>query len=169
MNKAWLLFLMFPMVFVCLNAAFCASEPTLKKIKKSDFKAWLRMKADDFGCLLERDFSFKDKKFNCALKGYKNSGDPCKNTQAYYEGPTFPQNKVKQVSPLIESIDLTWEHGELQGMSVTLIKKIPENEVRNLFKLPKLASVQNCSLKSTCIVLTGFEHMGEADVECDEH
>lgn len=146
------------------SSSLLAAPP--QKLSKTDFTSWPRANAKEFGCFLEKSFGQKDEKFNCELKSYKNSGDPCKNTKEYYEGPTFPREKVGKVNRRIEDIQLSWEHGELQSVSVVMKKKYPAKELKNIFKLPEAASIQDCSLKATCIVLTGFDHMGAGDANC---
>jgi len=74
-------------------------------------------------------------RFNCTLKGYVNRGDPCKNTKAYYEGPVFPAGKAGEVNPL-RGRSPGLEHGDLQEVQVTLVKRLGEEEVRKAFKLP---------------------------------
>jgi hypothetical protein len=73
---------------------------------------WLRMDLASFGCLLENEFGYRHPQYNCSLKNYKNNGDPCKNTRAYYEGLTFPDNKRMEIHSLIDTIMLDFEHGD---------------------------------------------------------
>lgn len=54
----------------------------------------------------ENEFLHKDLKFNCSLKNYKN--------------------KESKVHAEISSIDLSWEHGDLQNVALTLKKKMTE-------------------------------------------
>ncbi len=148
-----------------------ATEAT--KLRVTDFLSWPRASAATFGCFLEKDFQHKDKKFNCDLKNYKNQGDPHKEIEKYYEGPVFPAGKEAKVHADVSSIELTWEHGDLQGVALTLKRKMTEAEVRKIFKLPAKESyprsnvmsisIQQCSLKATCIVVQGFDHQGAGD------
>jgi len=141
-----------------------------------DVLSWPRMSAAKFGCYLEKTFGYKDKKFNCSLKDYKNQGDVCKNPEAYSEGPEFPVSKSSAIHPLIETARLSFEHGELQEVSFTLKKILPEAEVRRIFKLPAANAttpenvmniiIQNCGKDSTCLSIEGFEHNGAGDVGC---
>jgi hypothetical protein len=133
---------------------------------KKNFLTWFRADVKSFGCFLEKDFSYRDKKFNCDLKKYRNNGDPCKKTDLYYEGPQIPKDKYNMISERISSMNLAWEHGRLQEISLTLDKKYNEREVKSFFILPKSASIQECSLSNTCVILTVFDHMGGGDVEC---
>ncbi|RQS76869.1 hypothetical protein DID96_00915 [Burkholderia sp. Bp8963] len=102
-----------------------------------DVRAWPRMSAPKFGCYLETTLGYRDKRFNCALKHYKNTGDACKNTGSYYEGPAFPDRLAASVHPLATKVELDWEHGDLQMVTVTLKGTWNEAEVRNAFGLPR--------------------------------
>jgi hypothetical protein len=138
-------------------------------LKAHDVTTWPRAEAKRFGCFLQTEFGYKDKKFNCSLRHYQNNGDPCKNTKAYYEGPQFPPDKAALVNKRFKSLDLSWEHGKLQQIGITLEGKFPEQDLRTAFKLPENASIQDCSLKETCIVLTGFDHLGAGEANCGEN
>lgn len=162
-------FLFLPFLFT-LTLVYAKEEA---KLSVTDFLSWPRSNAAMFGCFLEKDFKHKDKKFNCDLKNYKNQGDPHKKFEEYYEGPVFPKGKESKVHPDISDIDLSWEHGDLQGVSLTLTKKMAEAEVRKILKLPMnenyprsnvmSISIQQCSLKATCVVIQGFDHQGAGD------
>lgn len=102
-----------------------------------DVRAWPRMTSPKFGCYVETSFGYRDKRFNCALKKYRNTGDACKNTQAYYEGPAFPDRLAASVHPLATKVDLDWEHGRLQLVTVTLKGTWNEADVRKAFGLPR--------------------------------
>jgi hypothetical protein len=139
---------------------------------------WPRLRADEFGCFLEKKFGFRNKKYNCDLKNYVASGDPCINTDAYYEGPLFPTDKAKEVNSLVEEIQLHWEHGELQSVILKFVRSVPEKELVKTFGLPSKFSypeeyqnimsidIQKCSKVGNCLQLQGFERMGAGDVEC---
>lgn len=137
-------------------------------LKKNDVTTWLKSDAKTFGCFLETHFSYRDKKFNCSLKNYENKGDPCKNTDEYYEGPSFPTGKEALVNKRFKAVELSWERGNLQKISITLDRKYKEKEVHKYFKLPENASIQDCSNKETCIIFLGFEHQGSGDVDCSD-
>jgi hypothetical protein len=165
-----------------------------------DLLKWPRMSSKDFGCYLEKTFGHRDKRFNCSLKRYENKGDVCNPTDAYYEGPAFPDRLAAKVHPLATKVDLDWEHGDLRSATVTLKGTWNEAEVRRSFHLPRKqastltetdvrafpenlmdASVRyplssddslgrrasNPSRGVTSVDLTGFEHMGAADMECE--
>lgn len=145
---------------------------------KKDVLSWPRTKADQFGCFLEKELGYKDPRFNCSLKNYVNQGSPCTATTEWTEGPAFPHKKAKTIHPLIEDINLAWEHGDLQGVSLTLRKKLTKKAVRKAFNLPKeesyppsranvsSISIQDCSLKATCLIIQGFDHQGAGETDC---
>ena len=158
---------------LALLAAPALAEPALSK---TDVLTWPRARADAFGCFLEKSFAIRDPRFNCALKGYVNNGDPCKNVDAYVEGPKFPDGEARLIDPSVASVELTWEHGELQSVELTLKKAAPEARVRRLFQLPAKGApsranvmsvdVQQCGKDATCLAVQGFDHMGAGDVDC---
>jgi hypothetical protein len=141
---------------------------------------WPRMQANDFGCYLEQTFGVKDKKFNCSLKRYVNRGDACKRVEAYHEGPVFPRAVAGRIHPAVKDVELSWEHGQLQSLSLTFDRTLSRGEIVKLFALPKSFSypkeypnvmsidIQECSLKANCLVIDGFEHMGAGDVDCGD-
>jgi hypothetical protein len=159
---------------VCAGGDGIAKEAAPPPLSKHDLLTWPRSGAAAFGCFIEKAFGSKDRRFNCALKRYRNRGDPCKNTKAYHEGPVFPPGKAAEVHPLAREIRLVWEHGDLQEVQVTLGKRLGEDEVRKAFRLPKdrlpaqltRISIQQCSKLATCILLEGFDHMGAGEVDC---
>ncbi|VWM01519.1 hypothetical protein [Burkholderia lata] len=101
-----------------------------------DVRAWPRMTSPKFGCYVETTFGYRDKRFNCALKKYRNTGDACKNTTAYYEGPALPDRLAASVHPLATKVELDWEQGRLQMVTVTLKGTWNEADVRKAFGLP---------------------------------
>ena len=76
--------------FVPLLAAANSSADTSLPRPTADIRAWPRMTSPTFGCYVETAFGYRDKRFNCALKQYRNTGDACKNTKAYYEAWRSP-------------------------------------------------------------------------------
>jgi hypothetical protein len=133
---------------------------------------WPRMTSPAFGCLLEKSFGYRNPRFNCSLRGV-NPGDAC--TDTYYAGPEFPAALVTRVHPLAREVLLAFEGGRLQAVTITLAGTFGESDVRRAFGLsgdgdqPEniiSVSVQDCSPTSTCLLLTGFDHMGAGDVEC---
>lgn len=138
--------------------------------------SWPRTRADVFGCFLEKTFGVRDERFNCLLKGYVNKGDPCRSADAYYEGPRFPAAKADRIAPEVASVELAWEHGELQAVSLTLTRKMTARRVRKLLRLPSKTDgipknvmnvdIQDCGKTATCVIIRGFEHLGAGDVDC---
>ena len=144
--------------------------------------AWPRMAPDAFGCYLEKNLGLRDPRFNCALQGYQNQGDPCSNPEAYAEGPAFPAQLASRVHPLATAVDLSWEHGELQQVTLTLRGTLNQAQVRQAFDLPNAGSASTAKLPDnimaadvessspteglTSVTLLGFDHMGAGDVEC---
>jgi len=123
--------------FVPLLAAANSSADTSLPRPAVDVRAWPRMTSPKFGCYVETTFGYRDKRFNCALKKYRNTGDACKSTKAYYEGPTFPDRLAASVHPLATKVDLDWEQGRLQMVTVTLKGTWNEADVRKAFGLPR--------------------------------
>jgi hypothetical protein len=159
----------------CLSMAAADDSAAQHNVLK-----WPRMKANDFGCYVEKTFNIKDKRFNCSLTRYVNRGDPCKNTKAYGEGPAFPNIAASRIHPLVKDVDLTWEHGDLQSVSVEFTRKLTRVDIVNIFGLPTESSypkqypnimridIQDCSKDGNCLIIDGFEHMGGGEVECNE-
>ncbi|MBZ5789148.1 hypothetical protein K8353_03425 [Burkholderia contaminans] len=102
-----------------------------------DVRTWPRMTSPKFGCYVETTFGYRDKRFNCALKKYRNTGDACGNTKVYNEGPAFPDRLAASVHPLATKVELDWEHGDLQMVTVTLKGTWNEADVRKAFGLPR--------------------------------
>lgn len=153
--------------------------------------AWPRMSSGELGCYLEQTLGHRDPRFNCALSHYQAPTDPCHDTDRYDEGPAFPPRLASRVHPLATDVELTWEHGQLQQLTLTLKGTLDAAQVRRAFGLPDTegsatpedglpenimsAQIESSpaslpgegSQGSTSITLTGFEHMGAGDVECD--
>ncbi|WP_257250713.1 hypothetical protein [Burkholderia cepacia] len=127
---------------VPLLAAANPSSGTPLPKPSVDVRAWPRMASPKFGCYVETTFGYPDKRFNCALKKYRNTGDACGNTKAYYEGPVFPDRLAASVHPLATKVELDWEHGDLQMVTVTLKGTWNEADVRKAFGLPRAEARQ---------------------------
>ena len=135
---------------------------------------WPRLTSPAFGCLMEKTFRHRDPRFNCDTKSV-DPGDPCVKTREYYQGPEFPKALAARIHPLATDVRLDFEHGDLRVVAITLKGKFSESDVLKAFNLsddgrrrPNIMSVtvQDCSLVGTCLLLTGFDHMGAADVDC---
>jgi hypothetical protein len=67
-------------------------------------------------------------------------------------------------------VDLTWEHGELQSVSIAIKKPVDTEALRGAFHLPQPGgklprnlsafSIEDCGPKRICVVLEGVEHQG---------
>ena len=146
----------------------------------------MRMNPVEIGCLLQTELNYRDSIFNCDYKTpYINKGDPCKKTDAYYEGPILPASVFKKMHPAIEEMHFDFEHGNLREISMTFSDSLLIDSVKAFFKLPKdnrhlpedvmqISYGENfTSLRKPVnpkytifLSVTGFEHMGSADVEC---
>lgn len=147
--------------------------------------SWARKSPVEIGCMLESEFSYRNSVFNCDYKKYSNDGDPCVNTKEYYEGLEFPAHLVSKVHPLIKDITLDFEHGDLREIAITFSDSIRKDRVRKLFNLPEESEYpenimqilygENVYSKdkpvnpeyTRWLTITGFEHMGAGDVDCE--
>lgn len=101
-----------------------------------DISKWPQMSSKAFGCYLEKTFGYRDKRFHCGMKKYEPEGNVCTNAKGYYEGPEFPRRLAAKVHPLATDVQLDWESGGLQSVSVTLKGRWNEKELRKVFGLP---------------------------------
>jgi len=156
-----------------------AEPPDIKPRRPlADAFTWPRMRADRFGCFLERELGVRDRRFNCSTKGYVNQGDPCKETEAYYEGPAIPDALVERLDPGLTTVALSWEHGELQAATFTFDGVLTQAEAFQRVGIPatgqplpqnvQSAKVEACSKATTCVTLQGFDHVGAGDADCPE-
>ncbi|WP_213941329.1 hypothetical protein [Pseudomonas sp. dw_612] len=120
-------------MLACAGQALGAGLPS----PTVDVLAWPRMSSSEFGCYMEQSLGHRDKRFNCSLMGYENQGDPCSNVDTYTEGPELPASLAARIHPLATQVQLSWEHGELQQVTLLLKGTLNEAEVRNAFKLPR--------------------------------
>ena len=168
--------------FLCVCLLFLSmlyKEAGATSIIQLDALQWPRMKADAFGCFIERTLGYRDSKFNCELKNYMNHGDPCRNTIEYYEGPSFPRDKLTNVHPTIEGMELFWEHGMLQRIEIVFRQQVSEEMARKMILLlpdkknhpmPNVRSFQFYTQPVTgqvSLSIVGFEHVGSGEVDCD--
>ena len=175
------------MAMAPLGAAGAVENSTLAA-PSVDVLAWPRMSSPAFGCYMEKALKHRDARFNCSLKGYRNQGDVCQKPDAYEEGPAFPASLASAVHPQATRVELSWEHGDLQAVSITLKGTWSEADVRRAFHLPRAAAfqlsvaeqkahawpqnimdtdVQYPTPGETAVTLTGFDHTGAGDVGCD--
>ena len=138
--------------------------------------SWPRMRADQFGCLLETRHAVRDPRWSCARPDPGPRGDPCLNTRAYYDGPGFPDEAAARLAPGVEGVRLSWEHRDLQSVVIVLRGLLSEADARRRLGLPAVGAalppnvqrigVQGCARDRTCVDLVGFDHMGAGEVEC---
>lgn len=146
-------------------------EPALSR---KDILTWPSARVERFGCFLEQAFGHKDRRFNCALKGYVNHGDPCRKVDAWMEGPEFPADKVALVHPLAREIELKWEHGDLQAVVVRFSKRMSPQEVWKALGVrdpgrstrPNVMSADVQQSGATILIVEGFDHMGAGEADC---
>ncbi len=148
-----------------------AAPPTTGGV---DLSTWPRMSAVDFGCMMEKRFGHKDKRYHCGSAPPPDA-NPCTDPGGWGAGPAFPADKASAVGADVDSVSLDWEHGDLQAVNVTLNKGVPLARARGALGLPDDAhkpsnvqsvSVQQCSRDQVCVILEGFEHMGAGDLDC---
>jgi len=160
------------------------SDSTYKTQKKDSpflgkyhLTALMRKTPVEVGCILQTELSYTDSKFNCSYKNYKNNGDPCVKTEEYYEGVVIPNKIAGTIHPLIEDIDLSFEHGNLREITITFKDSVEISTVKKIFSLPKSIShypinVTDINYKPTnpnytrWLSITGFDHVGAGDVDC---
>lgn len=167
-------------------AAALAGPPAASLAREDaalDVLAWPGMEADRLGCLMERALGHRDPRFNCGQRGYSHGGNPCRPDDAYYDGPTFPQDRAAQVSPLLQRIDLAYEGGRVQSVTLVLQRRLPQEEIRRGLALPAptaplprnvaAVSIQGCRQDprggpDVCgvILVEGVAHRDAAEADC---
>ena len=157
---------------IMLLATSCGQQqPKPAEEVKVNILSWLRMPADEFGCMMEKTFGHRDARFNCSLTNYKNEGDPCDKWEEWYEGPKFPENLVKKVHPWMKSINIDWEGGMMQAASFSFDEEHSEAEILSEFgidpdNLPN--NINWIDAQDSFLYIEGFMHMGAGDVGCDD-
>jgi hypothetical protein len=137
-----------------------------------NLSGWPRMTAVDLGCLVERELAHRDAQFHCGAKPGP-SGDPCKNTKAYYAGPVLPAELAAKLHPLAEGVTLAFEHGQLQLITLTFSAPVSEATVRADLGLPAPGAALPDNMSrlwltddGKSLMIEGFDHMGAGDVDC---
>jgi len=164
------------------------SEDT--RSSKSDFLigypvyTWLRESPAQMGCFFERTIGYRDSRFNCKLGEYQNNGDPCVNTEEYYEGFNLPESVVKELCPVISLMTMDFEHGELRSIYIEFTRALSKDEIATYFNIPQFdfglpLNLMSISLDdgvdffdagdkiSKSMTLVAFEHIGAGEVDCD--
>jgi len=153
---------------VRLDAAMTAAPPAIAVLD------WAKMHPAEFGCYLHTTFGIRDKNWNCDQKKPAATGDPCTDTKTYYAGPQFPKRLVKKIDSRLDEIQLAWEHGNLQALTLVFTAKVSEAEARAMSGLPQEGLPQNlmsidlqqCGRDATCLVIQMFDHLGAGEAGC---
>jgi hypothetical protein len=165
-----------------VNARFTNSAVLIKY----PLISWARESPIEISCMLESQFGYVDSVFKCDNKFYVNKGDPCKNTREYYEGLQIPSNLVAKIHPLFKAITLSFEHGDLQDISIEFNDSISIDQVKQLFNLPTDKELypenvmyieygENVTAPNKpkdpaytrWLNIIGFDHIGAGDVDCN--
>ena len=166
--------------FIALSLVLSSGLACAAPVTTADLVSWPRMGVADFACQLEQRTGKADAQFSCAAsKKLSDWGDACHNTDLSYAGPQLPDALVRQLDPRIAEVELDWEYGRLQSINVTFDRIMTAEEVADIFPDVNLddpasrgtlsnASLQDCAADASCLYLEGFEHLGAADVECDD-
>ncbi|MFL5322108.1 MAG: hypothetical protein ACJ790_20770 [Myxococcaceae bacterium] len=137
--------------------------------------SWPRQTISELSCTLIDRYDLTDPNYQCGVQPAK-VGDPCKDTTSWYQGPKLPDSALPRIHPDAGAVHLQWEHGMLQSITVDMKRKLTEDEVLDWLSLPALdrapsnvkkIALQDCTQFSTCVVITGFDHLGAGDVECE--
>jgi hypothetical protein len=168
------------LLLAALPLATVHAEEVAPPLRQHDLLSWPRVRADRFGCFLETAFHHKDPRFHCEKKSKKGKkkqvrrADPCQ-ALAGDAGPAFPATKVREVHPLIKTLELQWERGEIQTVRVTLDRRMATDEVFSALELPPMpdpfhanvmdVTVEDCGAV-TCVVIQGFDRVGAEPPEC---
>jgi hypothetical protein len=160
-------------------AASSASPVAGARLAPAELATWPRMRATDFGCMLEKRFGMQDQKFGCAADFDRiDWGDGCHADGNYYAGPELPARVAKTLPAPIKSVDMAWEHGEAQYVRIEFDPGTSKREIEVLMGLDaerRPANVMNltiteCTNDKNCtpnLFMLGFDHMGPGDFECD--
>ncbi|MFS2124773.1 hypothetical protein [Pseudomonas sp. Pseusp97] len=169
-----------PRSFTALCLLFSSALASAAPFNTADLIGWPRMNVADFACLLEQRTGHADAQFSCAAsRKLSDWGDACHATDISYAGPQLPEALVRQIDSRIAAVDLDWEFGRLQSVNVTFDRIMTADEVADIFPEVNLddptsranlsnASLQDCAEDASCLYLEGFEHLGAADVECED-
>jgi hypothetical protein len=145
---------------------------------------WLREDPAQLGCFFELTIGYRDSRFNCEIGEYQNHGDPCVKTEEYYDGFNLPESVVKEMCPVISSMTMDFEHGELRSIYIEFTRELSVDEISSYFNIPKSfidkpQNLMSISLDdgvdffypgdkfSSSMTLVGFEHIGAGEVDCD--
>jgi len=156
-----------------------------KRLLAAGLINWPRKTVVEIGCILETELGFRDPVFNCSFKNYVNKGDPCKNTTAYYEGIVFPDALAARIHPSVKSMQFDFEGGRLREVRITFKDSVSKEDIKKWFGLPMGNALPENIMTidygdnvysnekpadpayTRWLTLTGFEHMGAGDVDCE--
>jgi hypothetical protein len=147
-------------------------------LDKYPLLTWLRKNPAEIGCILQTEIGYRDSVFTCNYKNYSNNSSPCDDEAHYYEGVELPDSLASKINPAFQQFAMDFEHGELQQLAITFADSMPISDVEAMLHLPlnKNALPENVmdidcgektSSKTKLVVITGFEHMGSGDVDCN--
>jgi len=144
---------------------------------------WPRASVQRFGCMLEQGFAAQSPRFGCAQKEYVNRGNPCTAADAYYEGPRLPADLAARLSPLLANVDVKYEGGRVQAVTLFLKTRQTETAIRAAFALPPAGAPLPANVSAididgcrpdgptqvcNIVLLEGFKHQGAGDGPCGE-
>jgi hypothetical protein len=157
-----------PEDLACPNASNCAYEGDYNKIviekispQLNKLTSWPDQPVEKFACTLEKIFSYKDPGFTCGIKLMKD--DPSNEDPLYYTGPAFPKEKIPMVHPLIEDIEIGYEHGEIRTVRVVLKNKLTVQSIQRIFELPRFNSPEPGSASN--IWKIEYDNLNEEDID----
>src|SRR5690606_16040310 len=146
----------------------------------------LRKTPPEIGCILESKLKYKDSIYNCSNKNYVNPGNPCGSDNQYYKGIKIPDSIARKIHSKFKSIELSFEHGNLQELSIVFKDSLRKTDILNTFKLPKEKTefpenIINISygenvfskmkpldtLYTRWLSITGFDHIGAGELDCE--
>lgn len=155
-------------------------------LSKYPLLTWLRKTPAEIGCILEKEFDYRDSIFNCDNKNYVNKGDPCKNTDEYYEGINFPDELASKTDPAIKTITFSFEHGNLRELMLTFQDSLLKSHIMQKFDIPASKAEFPANIieihfgenffsngkpvdtaYTKWLVISGFEHIGSGDIDCN--
>ena len=98
--------------------------------------AWPRLSRRDLGCLIE-SAGGRDPKWDCNSPE-ESGGDPCAadRMEDFYRGPQIPSSIAARVSPLVDEVEIHWEHGKVQEIDLQIHSGVDEAAVRDALLPP---------------------------------
>lgn len=143
------------------------APPSGNKLVPSELATWPRMRATDFGCMLEKRFGVRDNRYGCSAKFERiDWGDVCEGVK-FHSGPELPPRVASTLPSLIEGVTVEWQRGEVRNVWVRFTRKVSQAEANALFGGAGKFNEQ-CSINKSCISFRGAEYQGAADFECDK-